>query len=84
MTLNCKAGDTAQIFSGPKQNQGKVVRIIAPHPVARGYRNPDGSVVDRLMWQIEPPILGGDGQFYDCVADSDVRRFNAQLSDQKG
>lgn len=77
MTFNCKAGDTAQIVSGLKQNVGKVVQVVGPHPVARGYREPNGSIVNCCMWQITPPILGGDGKFYDCVADQDVRPFVA-------
>lgn len=73
MKDNCKPGDTAQIVSGPRQNQGKIVKILAPHPFANGYRKHDGAVVQCRMWQIDPPILGLDGQMYDAVADMDVR-----------
>ena len=72
-TLHCAPGDTAQIVSGPKQNQGKVVKILGPHPYAKGYRNGNGSVVPCQMWQIDPPILGDDGLLYDAVADVDLR-----------
>lgn len=75
MTLNCSVGDTAQIVAGPGHNRGKVLRVIQPHPVAKGYRNPDGSVVQCHMWQVDPPVLGGDGLMYDAVPDEILKPF---------
>jgi len=69
MKLNCKPGDTARVVSGPRQNVGKVVTVVGIHPHVNGYSNPDGSIVECFVWQIEPSIVGNDGVAYDAIPD---------------
>ncbi len=69
MKLNCKPGDTARVVSGPRQNVGKVVTVVGVHPHVNGYSNPDGSIVECFVWQIEPSIVGNDGVAYDAIPD---------------
>lgn len=67
----------AQVIGGCETNLGMIVQVLGPHPVAKCYRNREGSIVQCKMWQVDPPISGFNGGLYDAVPDNHLRMLDA-------